>query len=219
MPAKAATARTRVLMDGIKLGELTRWHDGRVWFGDWLAETLYSVGEGGDVRTEATIASLPFSIDWLPDGRMLVVNARAKTLQRREADGRFVTHADLSGLSEYGCNEIVVDGRGNVYVNNINFDFPEGRVPARLRRAPHARRNTPPRRRGARLSQRDGGDTGQPDADRRGVLQREPDGLRHRRRRRPRATSGSGRTSRARAPTASASMPKAASGPRPVRGA
>ena len=126
MAAKAATARTRVLMDGIKLGKSTRWHDGRVWFGDWLAETLYSVGEGGDVRTEAAIASLPFSIDWLPDGRMLVVNARAKTLQRREADGRFVTHADLSGLSEYGCNEIVVDGRGNVYVNNINFDFPEG---------------------------------------------------------------------------------------------
>jgi sugar lactone lactonase YvrE len=34
-----------------------------------------------------------------------------------------VTHADLSGLSRYGWNEIVVDGRGNVYVNSVGFHF------------------------------------------------------------------------------------------------
>jgi sugar lactone lactonase YvrE len=45
---------------------------------------------------------------------------------RREAEGSFVTHADLSGLSSYGCNEIVVDGRGNIFLNNVNFSFPGG---------------------------------------------------------------------------------------------
>jgi sugar lactone lactonase YvrE len=29
-------------------------------------------------------------------------------------------------LSQYGCNDIVVDGRGNTYVNNGNFDFAAG---------------------------------------------------------------------------------------------
>jgi sugar lactone lactonase YvrE len=44
-------------------------------------------------------------------------------LTRREADGKFVTHADLSGLSPYGWNEIVVDSRANIYVNSVNFRF------------------------------------------------------------------------------------------------
>ncbi len=37
-----------------------------------------------------------------------------------------MTHADLTGLSDHGWNDIVVDGRGNAYVNNIGFDFPGG---------------------------------------------------------------------------------------------
>ena len=37
-----------------------------------------------------------------------------------------MTHADLTGISDHPWNEIVVDGRGNAYVNNIGFDFPDG---------------------------------------------------------------------------------------------
>jgi sugar lactone lactonase YvrE len=37
-----------------------------------------------------------------------------------------VTHAILSSLSDRPWNEIVVDGRGNAYLNNIGFDFPGG---------------------------------------------------------------------------------------------
>jgi sugar lactone lactonase YvrE len=36
------------------------------------------------------------------------------------------THADLAPLGEHPWNDIVVDGRGNAYVNNIGFDFPGG---------------------------------------------------------------------------------------------
>jgi sugar lactone lactonase YvrE len=82
---------------------------------------------------EAEIASLPFSIDWLPDGRLLIVNARNNRLLRREADGSFVTHVDLAPLSPLGCNEIVVDGVGNAYVNNVNFDMPGGPVEGYMR--------------------------------------------------------------------------------------
>ncbi len=36
---------------------------------------------------------------------------------RKERDGSLVTHADLRSLSDKGWNEIVVDGRGNTYIN------------------------------------------------------------------------------------------------------
>jgi sugar lactone lactonase YvrE len=47
-------------------------------------------------------------------------------LLRQEANGSLVTQADLDGLAEPGhpWNEIVVDGRGNAYLNNQGFDFP-----------------------------------------------------------------------------------------------
>jgi len=68
------------------------------------------------------------AFDWLSDGQLLIVSGRQGLLVRREPDGSLVTHADLSDLSGEGhpWNEIVVDGRGNAYVNNQGFDFPGG---------------------------------------------------------------------------------------------
>jgi sugar lactone lactonase YvrE len=65
-------------------------------------------------------------IDWLPDGRLLIVSASEGLLVRREPDGSLATHADLSRLAGHKWNDIVVDGRGNAYVNNVGFDFPGG---------------------------------------------------------------------------------------------
>ncbi len=126
MNAQLPLSRTTQLMDGIFLGESPRWHDGRLWFADWVAEKLYSLDDAGQHRVEAEIASLPFSIDWLADGRLLVVNARTNRLEVEAPDGSFEAFADLSGLSPYGCNELVVHPNGNIYVNNVNFDFPGG---------------------------------------------------------------------------------------------
>ena len=122
----AHSSRLETLMDGIFLGESPRWHLGRLWFADWVAEKLYTLDERGGSEVVANIASLPFSIDWLPDGRLLVVNARDKRLLVQQPDGSFDTHTDLSSLSPYGFNEIVVDPRGNIFLNNVNFDFPGG---------------------------------------------------------------------------------------------
>ncbi len=64
-------------------------------------------------------------IDWLPDGRLLVVSGREGLLLRQEPDGSLATHADLSAI-DHGFNEIVVDGRGNAYVNGGGFDLMAG---------------------------------------------------------------------------------------------
>jgi sugar lactone lactonase YvrE len=119
-------ARTapRVLMEGIGLGESPRWHDGRLWFSDWVAHQVIALDRDGGSQVMAEVDAFPFSIDWLPDGPMLVTAGR-KVL-RLEPDGSLVTHADLSDLSEHGWNEIVVDSRGNAYVNGAGFDLMGG---------------------------------------------------------------------------------------------
>ena len=117
-------------MTGISLGESPRWHDGRLWFCDWGTQRVIAVDPAGNSEVIFSIDSFPFSIDWLPAGPLLVHSSKDRRLLRREADGTFTTHADLAGLSEWGFNEIVVDGRGNAYVNAVNFDFMGGQ-PAR----------------------------------------------------------------------------------------
>src|SRR4051795_355627 len=118
----------QTLMTGIAFGESPRWHDDRLWFSDWGAKEVVALDldGAGEVVVRVDFPSFPMCIDWLPDGRLLIVSSRDGLLLRREPDGALVTHADLSALSEKGhpWNEIVVDGRGNAYINNTGFDFP-----------------------------------------------------------------------------------------------
>src|SRR5262245_49388584 len=108
----------QTLLTGLAMGESPRWHGDRLWFSDWGAQEIIAVDVDGKsqvvVRTEF---SLPFCIDWLPDGRLLIVSGRESLLLRQEPDGSLVVHADLRELSDKVWNEIVVDGRGNTYIN------------------------------------------------------------------------------------------------------
>jgi sugar lactone lactonase YvrE len=123
-------AEVQLLLDGLSFGESLRWHQDRLWLADWGAQEIVAVdGQGRpEVMARVDFPAFPMSIDWLPDGRLLIVAARYGRLLRQEPDGSLVTHADLSGLSDPGhpWNEIVVDGRGNAYLNNQGFDFPGG---------------------------------------------------------------------------------------------
>jgi sugar lactone lactonase YvrE len=112
------------LMTGLAVGESPRWHEDRLWFSNWGAQEVVAVDPDGRSEVVARVpTTVPFSIDWLPDGRLLVVSGQEGLLLRQEADGSLVTHADLRGLSDRPWNEIVVDGRGNVYVNCVGFRF------------------------------------------------------------------------------------------------
>ncbi len=116
----------RILMTGIALGESPRWHDGRLWFSDWGAQEVIAVDSAGQSEVVARVPTFPFCIDFLPNGQMLVVSGREGLLLRRETDGSLVTHADLTSLAAPPWNDIVVDGRGNIFVNNLGFAFGTG---------------------------------------------------------------------------------------------
>src|SRR5262249_56208986 len=93
---------------------------------DGGADELIAVALAGTVVVVPQVQSFPFCVDWLPAGRLLIVHSRDRLLLRREPDGTLLTHADLSSLSHGSWNEIVVDGRGNAYVNGVGFDLMAG---------------------------------------------------------------------------------------------
>jgi sugar lactone lactonase YvrE len=120
---------TSVLRDGLAMGESPRWHDGRLWVCDWVAGEILVLDADGDAAVVTRIDSFPFCIDWLPAGELVVVDSNRRRLLRMTASGDLVTHADLSGVADHPWNEIVVDGRGNVFVNSIGFDMMGGAEP------------------------------------------------------------------------------------------
>jgi sugar lactone lactonase YvrE len=124
-------SETHVLLAGLGLGESPRWHGGRLWFCNWGLQQVIAVDLAGNSEVIVQVpTTLPFCIDWLPEGRLLVVSRQERLLLRLENDGSLVTHADLGSLTEQPLNEIVVDGRGNIYVNGgpgiIALVMPDG---------------------------------------------------------------------------------------------
>jgi sugar lactone lactonase YvrE len=119
----------QIFLDGLVVGESPRWHDGRLWFAHWGTHDVVAVDPAGNREVMARVPTdIAFSIDWLPDGRLLVTSG--DRLLRQEPDGSLVDHADMSGVGFEGLNEIVVDGRGNVYVNGgCTFEPAEGEAP------------------------------------------------------------------------------------------
>src|SRR5258705_9839918 len=125
MPLKdPSVPGVRTLMTGLMFGESPRWHDGRFWVSDWVAHEVIAVDLEGKSEVVVREPSIPLCFDFLPDGRLVIMSGRR--ILRLEPDGSLATHADLTGLSELGWNEIVVDGRGNAYVNAAGFDLMAG---------------------------------------------------------------------------------------------
>jgi sugar lactone lactonase YvrE len=109
----------RVVLDGLGFPESTRWRDGRIWLCNWGSGEVLAVTPDGTPEVIARLAprTLPFSIDWSPDGRLLVVDGPRRLLLRQHGPHEALeVVADLSGLGPAPLNELVVDRAGNAYV-------------------------------------------------------------------------------------------------------
>ncbi len=116
--------KLHTLLTGLVFSEAPRWNHDRLWFTDMGAGEVMAVDLAGKSEVVARVPTL--GLGFLPDGHLLIVSMRDGLLLRRELDGSLVTHADLTHLARHPWNDLVADGRGNAYVNNIGFDFPGG---------------------------------------------------------------------------------------------
>jgi len=117
-------AELKVLLTGLGIPESPRWHEGRLWFCNWIDRQVMAVDMDGKAEVmvvrDPDSHSMGYSIDWLPDGRLLTTGEKVR---RHERDGSLVT------VAEQHANEIVVDARGNIYINGADFDFVAGAPP------------------------------------------------------------------------------------------
>src|SRR5215475_10177802 len=117
-------AEPTMLLGGLGIPESPRWHAGRLWFCNWIDRQVMAAGMDGTVEVILVRGpdshSMGYSIDWLPDGKLLTTGDK---IQRQEPDGSMVI------LAGQHANEIVVDGRGNAYINGADFDFVAGGAP------------------------------------------------------------------------------------------
>jgi sugar lactone lactonase YvrE len=108
----------QVLVEGLGIPESTRWREGRAWLCDWGSGEVLAVAPDGEREVMARLpaATLPFSVDWLRDGRLLAVDGPRRELLVQSGEG-FELLADLKHYGPAPFNELVVDAAGNAYVN------------------------------------------------------------------------------------------------------
>jgi len=99
---------TELFATGIDMGESPRWHDGRFWMCDWIAGQVLAFDVDGHRDVVARVEGLPFSIDWLPDGQLLITTPRGVVVGQEQAP---------YGAAGQPFNEIVVDAAGRAWVD------------------------------------------------------------------------------------------------------
>jgi len=111
------------LLEGGSFFEGPRWHDGRWWVSDFYRRTVSTVDAGGREEVVLEVPGQPSGTGWMPDGSLLVVSRTDLKVLRRSPDGEVSEHADLTGLSSFHLNDMVVDAQGRAYVGNFGFDL------------------------------------------------------------------------------------------------
>jgi len=92
----------RVILSGLAYVESPRWHDGRLWFAHWGTDEIMAVDLAGSSQVIGHgPGGLGWSIDWLPDGRLLVTGPG---LTRHQPDGSLSRtptwgHSPMTGTS------------------------------------------------------------------------------------------------------------------------
>lgn len=120
------TNSLRSIADNLTYLEGPRWHNGTLWFVDFYTYGVYKIAASGQAEKVLDVPQQPSGLGWLPDGRMLVVSMKDRTILRQELNGDVVTHADLWDKCGGHANDMVVAPNGNAYVGNFGFDLMGG---------------------------------------------------------------------------------------------
>jgi len=109
----------------ISLYQRPRIHKDFLYFSDVQRKELIkmNVDDNCEVVDRFMFNDLVTGLGFLSDGRMLVVSMEEKkVLIVDENDKDQKVYADLSHISKYRCNDMIVDFLGRAYVGNFGFD-------------------------------------------------------------------------------------------------
>ncbi|DBA04107.1 TPA: hypothetical protein N0F65_004215 [Lagenidium giganteum] len=115
------------LVEGIVYGEgpRFRFQNRSVYFVDMLGKKLFRY----DTRTSKSEVVQTFDeyvsgLGWLADGRLLIVAMTSRRLLALDEATKIVEpYADISAVTKYRANDMVVSASGHAYVGNFGFDF------------------------------------------------------------------------------------------------
>ena len=94
-----------LLIEGLAFGEGPRWRDGALWLSDMHAQKVLKVMPGGQAQTIVELEDdQPSGLGWLPNGDLLIVSMTKRSLLKYDGS-TLTTHADLSGLASWYCND------------------------------------------------------------------------------------------------------------------
>ena len=104
--------------ENLYFAEGPRWHDNKLWFSDFYHKAVMTIDESGNLEKIVDIPNQPSGLGWLPNGDLIIVSMLDRKLMKFK-DGKLSVHADLSELTPYRCNDMVIDVNGNAYVGNF----------------------------------------------------------------------------------------------------
>ena len=113
--------------DGFHFLEGPRWHENKLWFSDMHGYKVHNLDVAGNLSTLAEIPEQPSGLGWLPDGSLIIVSMLDRKLMKLK-DGELSIHADMSHLTPYQCNDMVIAKDGTAYVGNFGADNVESKI-------------------------------------------------------------------------------------------
>ena len=117
--------KLETLMKGLTFGEGPRWYENKFYFSDFYSHKVYSLDLSGKHEVIVEIPNQPSGLGWTPDGTMLIVSMKDRKLMSFK-DGQLTERADLTELSGFHCNDMVVDIDGNAFIGNFGFNTYDG---------------------------------------------------------------------------------------------
>jgi sugar lactone lactonase YvrE len=112
----------RRIADGFHFVEGPRWHDGKLYFSDFYGGKVFALDSNDQVTTVCEWPKWLSGLGFTPRGELLAVAVVERKLLRCSGDGQLSEVADLGGLTNQFCNDMLVDEQGRAYIGNFGFD-------------------------------------------------------------------------------------------------
>ncbi|KWX69269.1 SMP-30/gluconolactonase/LRE family protein [Mycobacterium sp. NAZ190054] len=110
-----------VVRRGLGYAEAPRWHEGELWFSDFITREVHSLDSDGLLTARGYIPGQPSGLGFAADGTPLVVSMFDRRLIELR-DGERHIRCDLSGIATSTPNDMVVAPDGTAYVGTIGFE-------------------------------------------------------------------------------------------------